>query len=41
MHPKFLEHEFNQSKANLGVETIDLMQLQNSYEKQSSIMTTE
>lgn len=32
MHPNFLQHQLNASKANLGLDTIDLMYLQNSYE---------
>mmetsp|Transcript_23438 Transcript_23438/g.36109 ORF Transcript_23438/g.36109 Transcript_23438/m.36109 type:complete len:88 (-) Transcript_23438:495-758(-) len=35
MHPSFLEHQLQQSKRNLGLETIDLMYLHNSYESQA------
>lgn len=32
MHPKFLAHQLEASKKNLGLETIDLMYLHNAYE---------
>ena len=35
MHPRFLEHQLQASKQNLGLETIDLMYLHNAYESQS------
>eukprot|EP00347_Sterkiella_histriomuscorum_P012288 403369164 len=35
MHPNYLEQQFQQSKKNLGLETIDLMYLHNAYESQS------
>ena len=35
MHPDFLEHQLQASKKNLGLETIDLMYIHNSFEQQS------
>lgn len=35
MHPKFLEHQLETSKKNLGLECIDLMYLHNAFESQS------
>ena len=32
MHPKYLEQQFELSRKNLGLETIDLMYLHNAYE---------
>lgn len=32
MHPEFLQHQLEASKRNLGLDTIDLMYLQNTYE---------
>jgi hypothetical protein len=42
MHPNFLEQQFQQSRANLGLETIDLMYLHNAFEQQAaSLSSTE
>jgi diketogulonate reductase-like aldo/keto reductase len=38
MHPKFLEHQLQASRDNLGLETIDLMYLHNAYESQSHVL---
>jgi len=35
MHPSFLEHQLKASQRNLGLKTIDLMYLHNSFEQQS------
>lgn len=35
MHPNYLEHQFEQSRQNLGIDTIDLMYIHNAYESQA------
>lgn len=35
MHPEYLAHQLEASKRNLGLDTIDLMYLQNVYEQQA------
>ena len=41
MHPAFLKQQFDQSKANLGLKTIDLMYLHNAYESQALVMQSK
>ena len=41
MHPKYLEHQLEQSRNNLGLETIDLMYLHNSFESQAHYVSGE
>lgn len=41
MHPKFLEFSLNQSLTNLGVDTVDLMYLQNAAESQLPVTKKE
>mmetsp|Transcript_16556 Transcript_16556/g.28162 ORF Transcript_16556/g.28162 Transcript_16556/m.28162 type:complete len:326 (+) Transcript_16556:177-1154(+) len=38
MHPRFLEHQLEASKRNLGLQTIDLMYLHNAYESQANFL---
>ena len=41
MHPSFLEHQLAASQRNLGLKTIDLMYLHNSYESQAHFINDE
>jgi aryl-alcohol dehydrogenase-like predicted oxidoreductase len=38
MHPNFLKHQLDASRDNLGVETIDLVYLQNAFEQQAHFL---
>jgi aryl-alcohol dehydrogenase-like predicted oxidoreductase len=38
MHPKYLEQQFEASRQNLGLETIDLMYIHNAYEAQAATL---
>jgi aryl-alcohol dehydrogenase-like predicted oxidoreductase len=35
MHPNYLERQFQQSRENLGIDTIDLMYIHNAFESQA------
>jgi len=41
MHPAFLQQQFEQSKSNLGLKTIDLMYLHNAYESQALVLGSD
>ena len=40
MHPKFLQHQLDASRNNLGLDTIDLMYIHNAYETQAHVLDT-
>jgi aryl-alcohol dehydrogenase-like predicted oxidoreductase len=38
MHPRYLAQQFEASRQNLGLETVDLMYIHNAYEAQAATL---